>query len=181
MVFTLKYVLYSWRCTGADCGWAPGFLSGARICPAPPWWLWARCSRFFCPFSQGAISCCLLWCYLDSALLYVGCFWLLPAALGRASVLPFCVVGPRSWAGFPCDFPSPFHWTLRFGVSRYSLRKPGDYDFIPFMVESNGRQCTATHTLLTFWGALSLTAGVTKECESRVRPCLLYTSPSPRD
>ena len=28
------------------------------------------------------------------------CFLLLPADLGLTSVLPFCIVGPRSWAGF---------------------------------------------------------------------------------
>ena len=39
---------------------------------------------------------------LSTAPVCFGCFLLLPAALGLASVLlPFCVVGPRSWASFP--------------------------------------------------------------------------------
>ena len=29
------------------------------VCPAPPWWQWAWCSRCFFPLFQGAVSCCL--------------------------------------------------------------------------------------------------------------------------
>ena len=39
----------------------------------------------------------------------------LPAALGLVRVLPFCVVGPRSWAGSPS-------WSVPFGLSRCYLR-----------------------------------------------------------
>ena len=31
-------------------------------------------------------------------------------------------------------------------VAKYALREPGGYDFTPLVVESYGRQCSATHT-----------------------------------
>ena len=48
-------------------------------------------------------------------------------------------------------------------VARYALRKPGGYNFTPLVVESYGRQCTATHTLLNLLGHLAADRGrVTK-------------------
>ena len=50
-------------------------------------------------------------CYfVSTAPVPIGCFLLLPTGLGRASVLPFCVVRPHSWAGFPS-------WSVPFGAS----------------------------------------------------------------
>ena len=55
-------------------------------------------------------------CFVSAAPLHVGCFLPLPAALGLAIVLPFCAVGPRSWAGSPS-------LSVPFGVSCYVLQR----------------------------------------------------------
>ena len=48
-------------------------------------------------------------------------------------------------------------------VAKYALREPGGYDFTPLVVESYGRQCSATHTLLNLLGRLAGDSGsVTK-------------------
>ena len=49
-------------------------------------------------------------CYVSATPVPVGCFLSLPATLGLASVFPFRVVDPRSWAGFPS-------WSAPLGVS----------------------------------------------------------------
>ena len=46
----------------------------------------------------GAV-CCFVSAAPVRAPVRIGCFVPLPAALGFIRVLPFCVVGPRSWAG----------------------------------------------------------------------------------
>lgn len=51
-------------------------------------------------------------CFPCFAPVSVWCFLLLPAGLGLACVLPFCVVGLRLWARFPS-------WSVPFGVSCY--------------------------------------------------------------
>ena len=48
-------------------------------------------------------------------------------------------------------------------VRKYALRGPGGYDFTPNVVECYGRQCTATHALLSELGHLATDIGrVTK-------------------
>ena len=37
-------------------------------------------------------------------------------------------------------------------VAKYALSEPGGYDFTPLVVESYGRQCSATHKLLNLLG-----------------------------
>ena len=94
--------------------WGQGYLSGARGLPGA---------------SAVAISAKLLitgvrlqpcvvhlvalkaagCCFVSAALVHVGCFLLLPVALGLSSVLLFCVAGSRSWAGFP-------PWSVPSGV-----------------------------------------------------------------
>ena len=44
-------------------------------------------------------------------------------------------------------------------VAKYALREPGGYDFTPLVVESYGRQCSATHTLLNLLGRLAADSG----------------------
>ena len=44
-------------------------------------------------------------------------------------------------------------------VAKYTLREPGSYDCTPLVVESYGRQCSATHTLLNLLGRLSADIG----------------------
>ena len=48
-------------------------------------------------------------------------------------------------------------------MRKYALHGPGGYDFTPFVVESCGRQCMATHALLNKLGYLAADSGrVTK-------------------
>ena len=53
-------------------------------------------------------------CFVSTAPVRIGCLPL-PAARGLVRALPFCVVGPRSWAGSPS-------WSVPFGVSCRCLR-----------------------------------------------------------
>ena len=39
------------------------------------------------------------------------------------------------------------------------MREPGGFDFTPLVVESHGRQCSATHTLLNLLGRLAADRG----------------------
>ena len=39
-------------------------------------------------------------------------------------------------------------------MAKYALREPGGYDFTPLVIESYGRQYSATHTLLNLLGRL---------------------------
>ena len=55
-----------------------------------------------------------VYCFASAAPVRVGYFLPLPAALCFTSVLLFCVVVPRSWAGSPS-------WSVPFGVSRCCL------------------------------------------------------------
>ena len=106
-------------------------------------------------------------------------------------------------------------------VAKYALCEPGGYDFTPLVVESYGRRCSATHTLLNLLGRHAADTGRVSKgawvegalrrlsialckgndlCSGRIcmpsaglqvntpqerprcpTPCLLYTSPSPRD
>ena len=63
------------------------------------------------PGLLGAVSC-----FVSRAPVCVGCFLLFPVALSLTSVLMFCVVGLRLWAGFAS-------WSVPFGVfhSRFAL------------------------------------------------------------
>ena len=55
-------------------------------------------------------------------------------------------------------------------VAKFALRKPGGHDFTPFVVESCGRQCSATHTPLNPLGRLAADIRrVTKGRGSRAR------------
>ena len=89
-------------------------MAGCRVAfraPGLAWCLRGGCDRgavIACfPLSGcslmllGALLCTLLGaicCFISPSGVCVGCFLLLPAAHGLASVLPICVVGPRSWA-----------------------------------------------------------------------------------
>ena len=42
---------------------------------------------------------------------------------------------------------------------KYALREPSGYGFTPPVVESYGRQCSATHTLLNLPGRLAADSG----------------------
>ena len=44
-------------------------------------------------------------------------------------------------------------------VAKYALRELGGYDFSPLVVESYGRQCSPTHTLLSLLGLLAADSG----------------------
>ena len=44
-------------------------------------------------------------------------------------------------------------------VAKCALREPGGYDFTPLVVESYGRRCSATHTLLNLLGRLATDSG----------------------
>ena len=48
-------------------------------------------------------------------------------------------------------------------VAKYALREPGGYDFTPLVVESYGRQCSATHMLLNPLGCLAADSGRVSE------------------
>ena len=70
-------------------------------------------SHAACFIALGAVACSVLLCLRRS-----GARQVLPAVAGRlglASVLLFCVAGPRSWAGFPS-------WSVPLGVSCCCLR-----------------------------------------------------------
>ena len=54
-------------------------------------------------------------------------------------------------------------------VAKYALREPGGYDFTPLVVESYGRQCSATQTLLNLLGRLAVDSGRVRGRGSRVR------------
>ena len=54
-------------------------------------------------------------------------------------------------------------------LAKYALHEPGGYDFTPLVVESYGRQCSATHTLLNLLERLAADSGhVSKGRGSRV-------------
>ena len=44
-------------------------------------------------------------------------------------------------------------------LAKYAWREPGGYDFTLLVVESYGRQCSATHTLLNLLGRLATHSG----------------------
>ena len=44
-------------------------------------------------------------------------------------------------------------------MAKYALRQPSGYDFTPLLVESYGRQCSTTHTLLNLLGRLAADSG----------------------
>ena len=44
-------------------------------------------------------------------------------------------------------------------VAKYALRKPGGYNIMSLVLESYGRQCSATHTLLNLLGRLAADRG----------------------
>ena len=54
-------------------------------------------------------------------------------------------------------------------VAKNALRVPADYDFTPLVVESCGRQCSATHTVLKPLGRLATDSGRARaRCSDRV-------------
>ena len=55
-------------------------------------------------------------CFVSTAPVCVGCFLLFPATVGLASVLPSCVVAPRSWAGFPSWSSTLWGFPLLFAL-----------------------------------------------------------------
>ena len=56
-------------------------------------------------------------------------------------------------------------------MRKYALHGPGGYDFTSLVVESYGRQCTATHALLNKLGHLAADSGrVTKG--AWIEPCV---------
>ena len=83
-------------------------------------------------------------CFAAAAAVCVGCFLLLPAALGLTGVLPFCVDGPRSWAAI-------LYWSVRFGVALLHLFPP--IRLFLTHIRFRGRSCSrveafeCTHTL----------------------------------
>ena len=100
-------------------GQGPGSISGARGFPSPPLWLWALCSCFFFPWSQGAVSSCVFGCTQGCSVLCIALFPPLQCELGAScrcwllGALFVCSrsrVGPCSWAGCPS-------WSVPFGVS----------------------------------------------------------------
>ena len=103
----------------ASGGQGPGRISGAGVCGS------GRCALLLLSLESG---CSLMFflqlhsglfgavcCFASAAPVRVGCFLLLPAAWGIVRVLPFCVAGPRSWAGSPS-------WSVPFGVFCCCLR-----------------------------------------------------------
>ena len=68
-------------------------------------------------------------------------------------------------------------------VAKYALREPGGYNFTPLVVESYGRQCSATYTLLNLLGRLAADSGHVSKgawvAGARVclRPCLCINKP----
>ena len=123
MVFKVRYAWYRWRYTRAGSGWGPSGLSGAggfaSVVAVGAVLLLLRSLVSGCSLMlfvrlrlglSGAVCC-----FVSAAPVCAGCFRPSPAALGLARVLPFCVVGQRSWAGSP-------PWSVPFGVSRCCLR-----------------------------------------------------------
>ena len=82
-------------------------------------------------------------CFVSAAPLRIGCFVTLPAVLGFVRALPFCVVGPPSWAGSPSY--SAQEWTCaRFVTAGRGDASPGCHS------EAMFRWCEAyTSTLHT--------------------------------
>ena len=114
---TVSTVLYYWCATRADGGWGPGCLSGTGCLPRASMVavgavlllllsLVSGCSLMpFVRLRLGLLG--TVCCFISAAPVCVGCFLPLPAVLGVPSVLPFRVVGPRSWAGSPS-------WSVHF-------------------------------------------------------------------
>ena len=65
-------------------GQGPGSISGARGFPSPPLWLWALCSCFFFPWSQGAVSSCVFGCTQGCSVLCIALFPPLQCELGAS-------------------------------------------------------------------------------------------------
>ena len=86
---------------------APGSVSRAKGFPAPLLGLWAQlfslvsgCSLML-TVRLHLMLLSAVCCFLSAALVHIGCLVPVLASLGLATVPPFCVVGPRAWAGSP--------------------------------------------------------------------------------
>ena len=111
MLSTIWYVLCCWCDTGAGGGWGPGCLPGSGGLPGASV---EAAGAVLLLLHSLVLGCDLILfnrlrlglmgavcCFVSVATVRVRCFLPLPAALGLASVLPFRVVGRRSWAGSP--------------------------------------------------------------------------------
>ena len=117
-------VLYCWCGIGTGGGWVPCCLSGAGVCPAPLWWLWARCPGCFFLSCQGAVSFCMLRCASGCWVQCVALFPLLQCALGASCcfrllwALPVCF---RPVLLLLAHGPAFRLGVVHCGVSRYCL------------------------------------------------------------